>query len=63
MSGLEVFGAVAAIPTIVKQLSQFINSTKETIQAIRKAVGKYEELTQDLVSISKVRHPRTNVPR
>ncbi|EXL42620.1 hypothetical protein FOCG_15074 [Fusarium oxysporum f. sp. radicis-lycopersici 26381] len=54
MSGLEVFGAVAAIPTIVKQLSQFINSTKETIQAIRKAVGKYEELAQDLVSISKV---------
>ncbi|PCD23318.1 hypothetical protein AU210_014841 [Fusarium oxysporum f. sp. radicis-cucumerinum] len=54
MSGLEVFGAVAAIPTIVKQLSQFISSTKETIQAIRKAVGKYEELTQDLVSISKV---------
>ncbi|KAF4499673.1 hypothetical protein FAGAP_4124 [Fusarium agapanthi] len=62
MSGLEFFGAAAAIPTIVNQLSQFIKSTKETIQAIKKAVGDYEELTQDLVSISKVRHPRTNMP-
>ncbi|KAH7187160.1 hypothetical protein DER44DRAFT_800775 [Fusarium oxysporum] len=54
MSGLEIFGAVAAIPTIVNQLSQFISSTKKTFQDLRNAVGKYEELTLDLVSISKV---------
>ncbi|KLP04171.1 uncharacterized protein Y057_2114 [Fusarium fujikuroi] len=54
MSGLEVFGAAAAIPTIVKQLFQFISSTNKALKGIRNAVEKYDELTQDLISISKV---------
>ncbi|SCV49000.1 uncharacterized protein FFB14_10652 [Fusarium fujikuroi] len=54
MSGLEVFGAAAAIPTIVKQLFEFISSTNKVLKGIRNAVEKYDELTQDLISISKV---------
>ncbi|KAF4438476.1 hypothetical protein F53441_12777, partial [Fusarium austroafricanum] len=54
MSGFKVFGAVVAIPAIVNQISHFISSTKKTIQDLRNAVGKYEELTLDLVTLSKV---------